>query len=818
MQVPVRWLKSYVDTDLNADEIAARLTMAGLEAEKITRIGEHWDNVYVGLVESIEPHPDADRLVLPHIVAGEHELTVVTGAPNIEVGQKVALALAGAELIDAYADEPTRKKLKPTKIRGVRSEGMVCSEKELGLSDEHEGILVLEDDAPVGTPFREWYGDDVIEFEITPNRVDAFSIIGIARDLAAIIEQSYSYPTLGCTSTLERADDNVTIEAPDHCGRFTYTLIENVTIAPSPAWMQRRLQAAGMRPINNYVDMSNYIMLEIGHPTHPFDADLLASEEIIVRLAKAGEEIETIDHVQRELDDQTLVIADRDKALAVAGIMGGVGTEVSDTTTRVLLESAWFYPTSIRRSTRALKLNSDASARFARDIDPNGAEIAARRFIELVSEIDPGAKATRFADQFLNKRGPRQVELEFDQIERLLGMTIPLERCLEILERLELEPSTEHFESGVVITAEVPAFRNDITQAADLIEEIVRIEGYDQLPEALIGGTAALIRREPARLVDQVTQDSLIETGLQQIQTYTMINEDDLVALDPAGQSIPEILGAFPRPETDYVRAANPLRSDWELMRTTLLPSVLKIAAENLKFSERVAIFETARTYQPPATKDELPDERRTLAIVMTGARHQLDIHDPEPGEIDYFDVKGTIEALLTRLGATDHRFVAVQHPSLHPGRSAAIEVDEIQIGVLGELHPSVAQRFGIDSRAAVAELDLTSFAPTLLENWRVSPVGRYQPIRQDFAVVVDEAVSAAEVRAALESATRPLASDIRLFDVYRGSGVPEGEKSLAFRITFAAPDREISDHEREQLRKRIERTLKKQVGGSLRT
>lgn len=817
MQVPVRWLKEFVETDLSTEEIAHRLTMAGLEAEGITRIGEEWERVFVGEVVDVSPHPDADRLVLAHVIAGEHDLTVVTGAPNIEAGQRVPLALAGAELIDAYSEEPRRRKLKPSKIRGVRSEGMVCSEKELGLSDEHEGILVLEPDAPLGAPLREYLGDDVIEFEITPNLVHAFSILGIARELAALLGKPARQLEVADLSTVPRADERVEIAAPEHCGRFTYTLIENATVEPSPTWLQRRLIAAGLRPINNYVDISNYVMLEMGHPTHPFDADKLASERIIVRLARPGEKITTIDHVERELDEQILVIADEERPVGIAGVMGGVETEITEPTQSILLESAWFQPKTIRYATRTLKLNSDASARFGRDIDPNGASIAAARIVELVKQVDPNARVVRFADQFIAPRERRTVELPYGEIERLLGMTIPIERVIDIFERLDLQPEVVGSTDSQVIVTHPPTYRNDINLPADLVEEAIRIHGYDQLPETIISGTAVQVSRDPARLVDQIVQNALVEAGLQQVQTYTMINDDDLRRLSISGDQIPDVLGGYPRPESDYIRATNPLRSDWTLMRPTMIPSLLRIVAENLKFSDRVAIFETARTYQPEP-ESELPDERRAVALALSGRRASFDIHHPESDELDFFDARGAIETVIERIGEHDVAFARVEHPSMHPGRTAAIQLDGVQVGVVGEIHPLVGEHFGIERRTAVAELDLVSFAATIQENWRVQQVGRHQPIRQDFAVVVDESVEAAAVRDAILKGAGFLASEAILFDIFRGESIGTGNKSLAFRVTFAAPDRQPAEHEIERARDRIAKSVAEQVGGSLRT
>lgn len=816
MLVPVRWLREFVQTELSTEEIANRLTMAGLEAENITRIGVEWDKVYVGLVEKVERHPDADRLVLATVGAGQHHLTVVTGAPNIAENQKVALALAGARLIDGHSDELKYITLKPSSIRGVRSEGMVCSEKELGLSEEHAGIMVLDEDAPVGASLREYLGDDVIEFEITPNLVHAFSVLGIARELSAIIDGPKPDVTLADLSSVSKNDALVTIEDETLCPRYALAIIENVTVQPSPSWLQRRLEAAGMRPVNNIVDVSNYVMAEIGQPTHPFDADKLTEGRIVVRPGRAGEMLETIDHVERELDPEMLVIADAGQAVAIAGVMGGVDTEVTDATTRVLLESASFNSKSVRRTSRELKLRSDASGRFERGVDPALAWTAIQRIVQLLTEIDPTIAVTAVADAYPSPVERSALSMPYSEIERLLGMTIPIDDATAILSRLDFEPSASQSENGPVISVSVPTYRSDVTMAADLVEEVARIYGYESLPETLPTGTMAPVRRDPDRLVDRITQDALVQAGLQQVQTYTMIADNDLLALSPDGAAVPEVLGGYPRPEGDYVRARNPLRADWELMRPTLIPSLLKIVAENLKFSEQVAIFETARAYQPEG-RNELPDERRAVTIAMAGPREPFSLYRQATDEYDFFDVKGVVEFLLQRLGASDATFSKVAHPSLHPGRAAAIEYRGQHIGVIGELHPSVAQHFAIDTRVAVAEIDLRIFAETLNESWSASSASRYQPIRQDFAILVDEQVTVADAEAALRSGAGPLASAVELFDVYRGSGIDENKKSLAFRVTLSAPDRQLAEHEIERIRNKIEQNVKKRVGGLLR-
>jgi len=810
-------LKDLVLTDLSAQEIGRRLTMAGLEAESITRIGEDWDKVFVGQVEAVERHPDADRLVLATVGAGEHRLTVVTGAPNITQGQKVVLALTGARLVDPYAATLQHKTLKPSKIRGVPSEGMVCSEKELGLSDEHEGILILPDDAPVGVPLSEYLGDEVIEFEITPNLVHAFSVLGIARELAAILGQEVSPIPSADLSSVTRDNNRVTIEDPDLCPRYTLAVIENVTVGPSPDWMQRRLNAAGMRPVNNIVDITNYIMAELGQPMHPFDASQIVGDNIIVRRARPAEPIETLDHVKRELDDGMLVIADAERAVGLAGVMGGVNSEVTESTTSVFLESACFDAKTTRRTARLLKLPSEASARYQRGVDPNLAWPAVERFVELLREIDPGARVVVVADQYPRPKQRHDVRMPYSEVERLLGMTIPLDTALDILGRLDFQPRLEEGDSGPVVVVSAPTYRVDINLAADVVEEIIRINGYDTLPERLPTGGAVPIQREVPRLVDRVAQDALVGAGLQQVITYSMINDDDLRSLSPGRDTIPDLLGGYPRPESDYVRAVNPLRSDWELMRPTMVPSLLKIVAENRKYVDRVAIFETARTYQP-AGRDELPDERRAVTLAVSGSREAGGWYRSDTGQLDFFDAKGMVEVLLSRLGAQQVSFEAVTHPSMHPARCAAVALNGVQLGIVGEVHPRVAAHFGIEDRVTVAEIDLEPFVATLLESWPAGQISRFQPIRQDFAFIVDDATTARAVQDAIASGAGPLAGSIELFDVYQGAGVPDGRKSLAFSVTLSAPDRQLAEHEVERIRGKIEQNVKKRVGGTLRT
>jgi phenylalanyl-tRNA synthetase beta chain len=817
MKVPVRWLKEIVPVELPTAEIAHRLTMAGLAVEAIEEIGAGWDDIFVGSVERVEQHPNADRLVLATVAAGEHHLTVVTGAPNIAAGQKVALAIAGARLVDGYSDEHRVVTLKPSSIRGVRSEGMVCSEKELGLTDEHAGILVLQPDAPVGAPLKEHLGDEVLEFEITPNMVHAFSIVGIARELAALTETEAALPPLADLSSVERSGSLVRIDAPDLCARYVGVVIEGVSVEPSPEWMQRRLSAVGVRPINNIVDITNYVMLEWGQPLHAFDRTFLAEGRIIVRRAAKDERMETLDHIDRELSEDTLVIADAERAVAIAGVMGGVDSEISDDTTSILLESASFNMLNVRRTARVQRLRTEASSRFERGVDPNLAWIATERAAKLILDLNPGATVTLLADEYPAPRESREVVMPRGEIMRLLGVDYPDETIMGILTRLDFQPEMVEIDGEPAIRTVAPTYRSDITQKADIVEEVARIVGYESLPETLPVGQTAPVSIDPTLELVRAVQDRLSAAGLNEIITYPMLNDEDLTALDPAGREQPGRLGTYANSGRPLVAARNPLRSEWQYMRPTMLPALLRNLSENVKFNETVTVFETGRVYLPQGI-DELPDERRTLAVGMTGTLNRVDLHDRQR-EVDFLDLKGVLDALFSEIGADVVSFRQTGHPSLHPGRAADILTGGNVIGIAGELHPAVAERFGIrrEQRVSVAEIDLSLVEEHALRPFRYRSVSRYQPVEQDFAVVVAEETPAADVHHALADAAGPLAVSVTLFDVYRGAAIGDGIKSIAFRVAFAAPDRVLNDSDLEKIRRRIERQLSAKVGGQLR-
>jgi phenylalanyl-tRNA synthetase beta chain len=815
MKVPLRWLSEFVDTGLTVEELANRLTMAGLEAEKISVIGDAWDKIYIGHVEAVDRHPDADRLVLATVDAGEHRLQVVTGAPNITQGQTVALALAGARLIDGHADGQVYRTLKPSAIRGIRSEGMVCSEKELGLSDEHEGIMVLEAEAPKGAPLAEWLGETVIEFEITPNLVHDFSILGIAREAGALTDRPVATPpAYDLDSAPAGPADLVTVEAADLCARYVAVIIEGVTVEPSPAWLQRRLLAAGVRPINTLVDATNYVMLEYGQPLHAFDADRLADGRIVVRRARPAETLETLDHQLRRLDEEMLVIADTQRAVGLAGVMGGVDSEVSDDTRRIVLESANFDMKSIRRTARELKLRTDASVRFERGLDPNLARDAAARATRLILDLSPGATVSAFADVYPEPRMPRPLSLPFSEIERLLGVRYAPEQVIDVLSRLGFSPTLDGDGDTAILHLIVPTWRGDVTLPADVVEEVARVIGYETLPERLPTGQTAPVQRDPVYAMQRAVRSVLIGAGGWEAVTYITISDDDLRQLDPAGE---RFAGVHQGDFSALVRLRNPLHADRGVLRPTLLPSLLAVAAENLKHEDGVRLFETARVYLP--SSGELPRESNILGMVYAGQREPLGrFRASGDGELDFFDLKGTIEALIMRLGVNEIEFRAIDSGALHPGRAAGLFVRGDQIGIVGELRPDRAQAFGIEEpRVAVAEIDLDALREAAHPIPANVSVPRFLPVEQDFAVIVGEETPATSVETALRGGAGPLATAVTLFDIYRGPQIGENRKSLAYRVTFTAPDRALTDAELGKVRERIARSLQK-IGGELRT
>ncbi|HDN79535.1 MAG TPA: phenylalanine--tRNA ligase subunit beta [Chloroflexi bacterium] len=808
MRVPLSWLKDYVDITIPPEELAYKLTMAGLEVAEIERIGAEWgrDKIFVGQIIEVKPHPNADRLTIAVVDYGAPEpIEVVTGAPNLKVGdrgQKVALALAGARLIDPYAPEKRYFKLKPSRIRGVLSPGMVCSEKELGISDNHETIIILPDDAPVGTPLVDYMGDVVLDIEVTANRPDCLSIIGIAREVAALTGAELRLPTIEYPEEGPPASELATVEIadPDLCPRYVATLVMGVEVKPSPPWMQRRLMAAGMRPINNVVDVTNYVMLEMGQPIHAFDYDKLRQHKIIVRRAGDDRYFITLDGVERELNPDMLLIADAEGPVAIAGVMGGLESEVTESTRNVLIESASFNRVSIRRTSRALGLRTEASTRFEKGLDPHLPLQAARRTAQLIRELAGGAIAKGAVDVHSPLPPKREILFPLNELERLVGISYPKEQVVTILSRLGFE-CQDAGDNALKVT--VPTHRGDVTQVADLVEEVARIAGYDQIPTEMISG-AVPDQPFPEELHwENVAKNVLVACGLCEVKTYSLINE---ALLDKA---------RVPLPEHPLLKVSNPMTPEHVTLRPTLLPSLLLNLASNLRHEEGVQIFEIARVYLP--REGDLPYERLTLGIAMAGEAFERNWFG-QSRTLDFFDLKGALEALLERMGIRDYAFAPTEHPAFLPGQTAIVQVNGETVGAFGRIHPEVAEAFDLEEwKVYAAELDFEKLASYATSVREFKPVSRFPAVVQDIALVVDEEVPAEEVRRLIMEAGKPLVRSAVLFDVYKGKPIPPGKKSLAYSLTFQADDRTLTDEEVNRFRKRIIKHLKKKVGAVLR-
>ncbi len=796
MKVPLSWLRDYVDVDLDPHELAHRLTLAGVEAESVEVVGEGWENVIVGLVKAVGQHPDADRLSLATVETGDGELTVVCGAPNVAAGQKIAFAQVGARLIDAHTGETA--KVKAAKIRGVESRGMVCSERELGLSDEHEGILVLAEDAPLGAPLSSYLGDVVIDFAVTPNRPDCLSVLGIAREVGALTGKPVREPDAGYLEEAEPIDSLTSVEVldPDLCPRYIATVIKGVKVGPSPRWLQDRLNAAGMRPINNVVDITNFVMLEYGQPLHAFDYDRLTGGRIVVRRAGKAETMTTIDGQKRKLLPEMLIIADAARPVAVAGVMGGVDSEVSEATVNVLLESAAFDAISIRQTSRHFTLRSEASTRFDKGLSRELPLPAARRATQLLVEIAGGTAAKSVADVFPGKQDRPAVRLTTSRTEQVLGIGVSIDEMTSVLHPLGFESTAAAGGLSVV----VPYWRVDIAIEEDLIEEIVRIKGYDWVPMA--GGVGELPAFEPEPLLElkEAARDILATVGMNEAVNYSLTAETDASAV--------LIDGASP------LRVFHPMSAELEALRVSLRGGLLRTLSANQRVQdEGVRLFESGRTYLP--REGDLPEERETLAGLLSGPRGAAS-WQPVDGELGFFDAKGVLEALTERLGVTA-RYEPSQDAFFHPGRAARVLVGEVSIGVVGEVHPSVGRTFDLLRRpVAYFEIDLQALLSALPERTHeYRPIARFPSVVRDMALVLDSGIPSQRVAEIIEAT--PLVREVTLFDVYEGENVPGGKKSLAYHIVYQSPGRTLTGEEAEKTQAKLLQRLQNELGATLR-
>ncbi len=846
MKVPLSWLKDYVDITIPTPELAERLTLAGLEVETIEYIGLPgaelpWDaeKIVVGELRAVRFHPSADRLVLAEVeYGGPAPEVVVAGPPSLlemrgqsDLHLKVAFAMEGVRLYDGHAEGWRVRKLKKTNIRGVPSRAMVCSEKELGLFDEHMDIIYLPDDAPIGTPLADYLGDAVLEFDIKGPFAHLYSVFGVAREVAALLGVPLKRDV---HEVVERHPAELTptpnflvleIADPDLCPRYSAAFIQGVKVGPAPFWMQMRLRRAGMRPINNIVDITNYVMLELGQPLHAFDYHLLRPRPalsdaegpgddrpaIIVRRAHPGEQMATLDGELRTFDEEMLLITDGGGPVAVAGVMGGLKSEVTEATTDVLLESANFHFLSVRRTSRFLGLTSDASQRFGRRVDPELTVEAAARAAHLMAELGGGAVVPAIGDLYPGRQPQRVIELDPAYVTRVLGIEVPTDEIVRTLTSLEFQviSSSSTPSSSTPLPVTVPSHRPDVTLPVDLAEEVGRIWGYDRFPTTLMRDELPPQRANPRLEGAERVRDLLIGCGLDEVITYSMVDIEDEGNLWPQGSQFD--LG-------NYLRVRNPLSAERAYLRQTLLPSLLNTTRENLRFLDRVSIFEVGAVYLP-VEGQTLPNEPCHLCIVTTGprdARSWMAGQDRTP--VDFYDLKGVVEALLTGLGLKG-TFEPGKHPAFHPGRCAQVSVGEDVVGVMGELHPLVREPFDLPAQPVCAlEFDLDR----LLAAWgaprTMASISVHPPVYEDLAVVVDEGLPAVRVRDLIAQTGSSLVRSVVLFDVYRGEQVGAGKKSLAYRLTYQADDRTLTDREVAKLRGEIIRRLERELGATLRS
>ncbi|MBN1177388.1 MAG: phenylalanine--tRNA ligase subunit beta [Dehalococcoidales bacterium] len=802
MRVPLDWLKDYVDVTLPPAELADRLTMAGFEVSEIITTGGSWDNVVVGQIKAVDPHPNADRLRLATVELGGREETVVCGAPNLNIGDKIAFASVGARLINPYNGEV--EELKPAKIRGVVSSGMICSEKELGISDNHEGIMVLAPEATTGMPLSEHMGDTVFDIDITPNRPDCLSVVGIAHEVAAICGQEMHIPEISYEETGDDINKQVTIEIedPDLCPRYCASLITDVKITESPAWLQERLIACDQRPINNIVDITNYIMMEYGQPLHSFDYDTLRKKKIIVRRAAGGEHFYTLDEEERELTGDMLTIADGEGTVAIAGVMGGLNSEVTGGTTSILLEAASFKATSIHYTGRHLGLSSEASMRFERGISAGMTIPALRHATQLIAELGGGKVARGIIDEYPGRKDPEPVTVTTEKTKRIIGMPVSRDKIVKILTSLGFE--CEH--DGSKITATAPYWRSDITYDVDLIEEVARIIGYDKIPTTLLADPIPQQNPGPLLGLKKTIRQALAGYGFQEIISYS------LTSLETLSDLLPE-----PRPpEPTPLSVVKPLTVEQEYLRPNLRANLLATLAANRRHEDGgIRLFELGKVYLPRG--NDLPDEPEVLCGVMSGSRVDRTWLGGG-GSFDFYDVKGVIEGLLDHLGVAVS-FEKNKDEGLHPARQAAVVIQDsdmkVKLGVIGELHPKVADAFELEGTVCLFEMNVSTLLPFATSHEMYQSIPRFPGIIRDLALVVDADVTHRQILDIIKGFS--LISEVVLFDVYSGKQVAAGRKSLAYRLVYQSPTHTLTDEEVNKVEEQVLKRLTAELGATLR-
>ena len=800
MKVGIEWLKEYSDIDVSMKDLSEILTMTGSKVEGYETKGDDIKNVVVGKILEIEKHPDADKLVVTKVDVKDEILQIVTGANNIKVGDIVPIAKDGSEL-------PGNIKIKKGSLRGVESCGMMCSIGELSLTLEEypeqieNGIMILpkEYEKDLGKDIVEVLGlrEDIIEFEITPNRPDCLSVEGIGRETAVSLGKKYKNPNKDIDAMQVAKTDNlegltVSIEAPDLCYRYMARVVKNVKIGPSPDWMKRRLNACGVRSINNIVDITNYVMLEMGQPMHAFDINSISGKHITVRRAKEGERITTLDEQERVLTNEMLVIADEEKAVAVAGVMGGMNSEIEKDTQMVVFESAVFKGGNVRLTAKKLGLRTEASSRYEKGLSPENAQRAINRAVQLVEQLGAGEAVDTLIDVYPTKQEIKKVEFNPERINKLLGINLSREEMTKILNKLEIKVEGDY--------CIPPYYRQDIEQDADVAEEILRIYGYDKLGSTLIEAETTLGGKTEAQKLDDRIKQMLVAKGFSEVYTYGFMNPEELAKCKiEAGNSLYD----------STINIKNPLSVDYSIMKTTVVPTMMKVVSSNVaKKNMDLALFEMAKIYQDNTgaiSKEELPEERKIITLAMTGR------------ESDFYYLKGIVENILEEANVLRYELVADENESsYHPGRTAKINIGKDTIAILGQIHPSVQENYAIAQNVYMAEIDFEKIVKYAKKEKKYTPIPKYPAVERDIAVTVTEDVEVAQIEKILKSKSKKLLESWKVFDIYRSEKLGKNKKSIAIALIFRDKSKTLTDEEINRVMEQIVEELSK-IGAELR-
>ncbi len=794
MLVSINWLKDYADIDVPTDEFCDRMILSGSNIETVEEFGTKFSKIVVGKILKIEKHPNADKLVVCIVDVGEEEpLQIVTGAPNVFEGAVIPVILHGGKLPDGTT-------IKKGKLRGVLSNGMLCSAAEMGYEDKvinaliRDGIWILDGDFVPGTDIADALElrDHVVDFEITPNRPDCLSMIGMAREAAAVFGKKLKYPDTSVSAPKGDVKDYVSVEVkrPDLCPRYTAHVITDIKVGQSPWWLQRRLMHAGMRPINNIVDITNYVMLEYGQPIHAFDATTVAGGRIIVDVTKAGDRFTTLDGTEREMPQGVLMINDAEKAIGIAGIMGGLNSEITENTKTVILEVANFNGDSIRTSSKKLALRTEASSRYEKGIDANLCEAAAERVCHLIEQLGCGTVAGGVVDIYPEIQKANPVDVRVSRVNHVLGTDIPGEEMVKIFESLEMKCSV----SGDVITVTPPTVRQDLEAEVDYVEEVARMFGYDKMPTSLPKGSevARLTKQEEARTK---ARDILTALGLDEVLTYSFVNPKNVDKVNISDTDISK---------RNFVKLINPLGDDSSVMRTMLTPNMMDVLAKNYsKGNKDVGLFEIGRIFNNVAINcDGQPAEAEGLCIGLYG------------DGADFFVLKGIINELLAGMGMDEPVYEAERNLAMyHPGRCANILYNGELLGTMGEMHPDVSERYEIGTRVYTCELLFSIIILHAKSDLVYKPLPKYPAVARDISLTVDEKVTVGELESVIVESGGELLEEAALFDVYRGRQVGEGKKSVAFALTYRDAERTLTDDEVNAVHSGILEALEKELG-----